>query len=74
ASESMVKEHKRHTLYVDNWYSSPELFMTISHHHKTNVIGTVRSNRKNMPKDFCKARVKRGEYRMRNNNGILALK
>lgn len=56
ASECVVKElaesvlHRSHTLYMDNWYSSPKLFMTLSHKYKTNVIGTVRSNRKNMPK------------------------
>lgn len=65
--------HKGHTLYTDNWYSTPKLFRALSHHNKT-VIGTVHSNKKNMPKDFSKSRLKRREYRIRNSNGILALK
>lgn len=78
-AESVVKElsqsvlHKGHTLYLDNWYSSPKLFKTLIN-SKTNVVGTVRSNRKNMPKDFCKVKLKKSEYRMRSCNGILALK
>ncbi|XP_043498406.1 uncharacterized protein LOC122521627 [Polistes fuscatus] len=45
ASETVVKElstpilHKGHTLYLDNWYSSTNLFVTLLN-SKTNVIGT----------------------------------
>ncbi|XP_043498457.1 piggyBac transposable element-derived protein 4-like [Polistes fuscatus] len=52
ASESVVMElaesilNKGYTLYIDNWYSSPSLFLNL-HKQKTNVIGTVRHNRKN---------------------------
>ncbi|XP_017759329.1 PREDICTED: piggyBac transposable element-derived protein 4-like [Eufriesea mexicana] len=80
ASESVVKElsesvlHRGHTLYIDSWYSSPKLFMILSHKYKTNVIGTVRSNRKNMPKDLCSVKLKRGEYVIRSCNRVLALK
>nr|XP_022921145.1 piggyBac transposable element-derived protein 4-like [Onthophagus taurus] len=80
ASESVVKElsesvlHRGHTLYIDNWYSSPKLFMTLSFNYKTNVIGTVRGNRKHMPKDLCNIKLKRGEYAIRSCNGILAIK
>ena len=79
ASETVVKElskpilHKGHTLYLDNWYSSPNLFVTLLN-SKTNVIGTVRANRKNMPKDFLKTKLKTGEYEMRSCNGLLAIK
>nr|XP_053636290.1 piggyBac transposable element-derived protein 4-like isoform X1 [Cherax quadricarinatus] len=40
---------KGHTLYTDNWYTSPLLsdFMRVN---KTDVCGTVRSNRKHMPR------------------------
>ncbi|XP_043529386.1 piggyBac transposable element-derived protein 4-like [Frieseomelitta varia] len=79
ASESVLMEllqsvlHKGHTLYFDNWCSSPELFITLVN-SKTNAIGTVRSNIKNMPRDFVRAKVKKGEYKVRSCNGILALK
>jgi hypothetical protein len=40
--------HKGHRLYVDNWYSSPNLFQKL-HCDKTNACSTVRANRVNMP-------------------------
>jgi len=46
ASESVVKElsqlvlYKRHTLYLDNWYFSPKLFITLVN-SKTNVVEIV---------------------------------
>lgn len=39
---------KGHTLYVDNWYTSPILFAYL-HNKKTNACGTAKKNRKNMP-------------------------
>ncbi|XP_070000311.1 piggyBac transposable element-derived protein 4-like [Penaeus vannamei] len=42
---------KGYELYLDNWYSSPELFHYLSS-RKTNAVGTVRLNRKFMPKDL----------------------
>ncbi|XP_017795982.1 PREDICTED: piggyBac transposable element-derived protein 4-like [Habropoda laboriosa] len=78
ASETVVMElsksilNKGRTLYIDNWYSSPKLFLTLVE-NGTNV-GTVRFNRKNMPGDFVKAKLKKGECRIRSCNGILALK
>lgn len=42
--------------------------------NKTNAVGTVRSNKKNMPKDFVQIKLKKGECKMRSCNGILALK
>lgn len=37
------------TVYLDNWYSSPTLFQTL-YATKNNAIGTVKLNRKHMPK------------------------
>lgn len=39
---------KGHSLFTDNWYTSPVL-STYLFQHKTNSCGTVRANRKNMP-------------------------
>ncbi|XP_017765529.1 PREDICTED: piggyBac transposable element-derived protein 4-like [Eufriesea mexicana] len=53
ASENVVTElsksiiNKGYTLFLNNWYSSPDLFLKL-HKKKTNVIGTVRKNRKNV--------------------------
>lgn len=71
-SESAL--HRGHTLYIDNWYSSSKFFMTLSFNYKTNVISTVRGNRKHMPKDLCNVKLKRGEYAIRSCNLILAIK
>lgn len=37
------------TVFLDNWYTSPTLFQSL-HAKKNNAIGTVRLNRKHMPK------------------------
>jgi hypothetical protein len=79
ASESVVLElanpflEKGYTLYLDNWYSSPNLFLELNR-RKTNVLGTVRSNRRNMPKDLVNIKLKKGEVATQSSRGLLALK
>ena len=51
---------KGYNIYLDNWYSSPGLFVQLLQ-AETNVCGTVGLNRKGMPPDFSKKRLKRGE-------------
>jgi hypothetical protein len=41
--------NKGHNLWIDNWYSSPVLYNWL-HANGVNVCGTVRKNRKEMPK------------------------
>lgn len=41
------------TIFIDNWYTSPALVAEL-HKNKNNVIGTVRRNRKYMPKTPAK--------------------
>lgn len=78
-SETVVKElskliiNKGYTLYLDNWYSSPNLFEYLLT-NDTNAIGTVRNNRKNMPKELTDLKLKKGETATRSSRGILALK
>ncbi|XP_018367242.1 PREDICTED: piggyBac transposable element-derived protein 4-like, partial [Trachymyrmex cornetzi] len=50
------------SLYIDNWYSSPWLFLTL-HNAKTNVCGTVRPNRAKLPK-VNKKEIKNGEMKV----------
>lgn len=71
--EALMKPYlgKGHTLYVDNWYSSPALF-TFLHNNSTNVCGTVRKKRKGMPK--IDERLERGEATYRSSNNLLAIK
>lgn len=61
--------HQGHTLFIDNWYSSPTIFKLLHQDLKTNVCGTVRSNRKFMPKGNKK--LQRGEHESLSANGIL---
>ena len=71
-----LKVHsKGHILYIDNWYFSLKLFLTLVE-NGTNSVRTIRFNRKNMPEDFVKAskKLKKEKCRMRSCNGTLALK
>ncbi|CAK9820042.1 PiggyBac transposable element-derived protein 4 [Anthophora quadrimaculata] len=62
-----------YTLFLDNWYSSPELFKILNRNN-TNVIGTVRKNRKNMPKKLTSYKLKRGDVTTLSCKGILCLR
>ncbi|XP_046398242.1 piggyBac transposable element-derived protein 4-like [Ischnura elegans] len=62
---------KGHTLYVDNWYSSPALFCWL-HDRATNACGTVRRSRRDMPR--MEEKLKKGELRFRSSEKLLALK
>lgn len=78
-SETVVRElstlilNQGYTLYLDNWYSSPNIFEYLLA-NETNAIGTVRNDRKNMPKDLSSLKLKKGEVASRSSRGILALK
>ena len=44
---------KRHKLYADNYFSSPELFHDLLNNKKINACGTVRCNKnKNSKRNF----------------------
>ena len=65
---------KGYNIYLDNWYSSPGLFVQLLQ-AETNVCGTVRLNHKEMPPDFSKKKLKRGEIAFYSSiDGLLALK
>ncbi|XP_029054531.2 piggyBac transposable element-derived protein 4-like [Osmia bicornis bicornis] len=62
------------TLYIDNFYTSYELAVKLLN-FKTHVVGTVRHNRKFMPKAVMLHPLKRGEIISReDDNGIVVLK
>jgi hypothetical protein len=69
---TLLKDYfnKGHTLWCDNWYTSPQLFSYL-HENGTNACGTVRPNRKEMPK-FSK--LKRGQIESKHRGPLLALK
>lgn len=64
--------NKGHTLFCDNWYSSPHLFQYL-HDRKTGACGTVRPNRLGFPKDFSQ-KMKKGDLESRNSDTMLAIK
>uniref|UniRef100_A0AAY5K4P2 PiggyBac transposable element-derived protein domain-containing protein n=1 Tax=Esox lucius TaxID=8010 RepID=A0AAY5K4P2_ESOLU len=71
---TMLAPHlgKGHTLYVDNWYSSPTLFQHLLSNN-TGACGTVRSNRKGMPR-FSSRKMQKGEVEFLDNGKQLAVK
>ncbi|UYV79753.1 hypothetical protein LAZ67_18000564, partial [Cordylochernes scorpioides] len=63
--------NKGHSLWVDNWYSSPTLFNFL-HQRQTNACGTDRKNRKEMPRFGKKLKI--GETEAKHTQNLLALK
>ncbi|KAI4475358.1 hypothetical protein M0804_014354 [Polistes exclamans] len=59
--------------YCSGLGGNASLFLNL-HKQKTNVIGTVRHNRKNMPKDLSAVKLKPGEHLYNTCNGILAVR
>lgn len=55
---------KGRTVYLDNWYSSPKLYVALSN-RGTNACGTVRTNRVGLPKDIDARALERGEMEVR---------
>ncbi|CAG5051487.1 unnamed protein product [Parnassius apollo] len=66
--------NKGHTLATDNWYTSLELAYNLLE-HQTHLIGTIRKNRRGLPKDVVEAKLQKGEFMaMENEDGITILK
>lgn len=63
---------KGHTLFTDNWYTSPRLAQHLQK-NKTNYCGTIHSSRKEMPK-FPKKKMKKGEVLAQHNDKMMVLK
>lgn len=62
---------KNHILYVDNWYSSPQLFEKL-HEKQTGACGTVRLNRKNMP--CLPKKMRKDEVLVRTNEKMITVR
>lgn len=61
-------------LYVDNFYTSYELAQSFLQ-QKTHVVGTLRANKRNLPKEVLLAKLKKGEIVSREDNeGIVIFK
>nr|XP_054926062.1 piggyBac transposable element-derived protein 4-like [Dermacentor andersoni] len=62
---------RRHSLFIDNWYTSPALFKFL-HSRQTSACGTVRASRRGLPK-FAK-KLQQGQIDSFHTNTMLALK
>lgn len=62
------------TVYTDNWYTSVSLAKTLGE-HKTHLVGTLRKNRKDIPKDVVNAKLKKEDVlAKKNKDNITVLK
>lgn len=62
------------TVYTDNYYTSIPLAYRLRR-RKTHLVGTLRANRKYLPKDVIGAKIKRGEMSAKQTkDGIVVLK
>ena len=59
---------KGYCVTVDNWYMSPELADTLIK-KQTDIYGTVKSRRKNLPQRFSKGKLRFRE-KLRRFNGV----
>ena len=66
-------ENGKHNIYMDNYYSSPELFRALKN-LGLGACGTARVDRIGMPSIFKNKKMEKGELKTRNlDGGILAL-
>jgi len=63
--------NRGHRLFMDNYYTSPNLVKFLLE-HETKVVGTVRSNRRNFSPELAAACLQRGESKFAlSDNGIV---
>lgn len=66
-------ENKGHHLYCDNYYTSPDLFLTLKN-LGFGACGTVRVNRRGVPACIkAKQKMRKGEIKSVSTDGVLAL-
>ena len=62
------------TLWIDNFFSSPELARKLTIEHSTDCVGTLRLNRKNVPKEVKYKKLEQGEIIARHSGPDTVLK
>ena len=63
-----------HTLWIDNFFSSPELARKLKIEHSTDCVGTLKLNRKNVPKEVKDKKLEKGEIIARHSGPVTVLK
>ena len=64
---------KGYCINMDNFFSSPELFETLCE-NGTDAVGTIRANRKGVPKQLIQHKLKKGELKALYNGRLMLLK
>lgn len=63
---------KGYKLFVDNWYTSEELFSYL-YENNTAICGTARKNRLKLPASLKTPRLAKGEHAFRRKDDMLAV-
>ena len=63
-----------HTVWMDNFYNSPNLARELKTVHNTDCAGTLRLSRKNVPKEIKEKKLKKGEIIARHSGPVTVLK
>jgi len=61
-------------LWIDNFFSSPELARKLKTEHSTDCVGTLKLNRKNIPKEVKGKTLEKGEIIARRSGPVKVLK
>ena len=65
---------KGYTLWMDNFYNSPDLAKQLKSQHATDCVGTVKLSRKHIPKIVKETKLKKGEIIARHSGPVTVLK
>ena len=63
-----------HTLWLDNFFNSPELARKLKIEQSTECVGTLNLNRKNVPKEVKDKKLEKGEIVARPSGKVTVLK
>jgi len=63
-----------HTLWIDDFFSSPELARKLKIEHSTDSVGTLKLNRKIVPKEVNDKKLEKGEITARHLGPVTVLK
>jgi len=63
-----------HTLWIENFFNSPELARKLKIEHSTDCVGTLKLNRKNVPKELKDKKEEKGEIIARYSGPVAVLK
>jgi len=63
-----------HTLWINNFFNSPELARKLKIEHSTDCVGTLKLNRKNVPEEVEDKKLEKGEIIARHSGPVTVLK